>query len=90
MSGQFKHILIVADIEGSSGCWDYLASSVMTPEWARACAAMTLDVSAVVEALFDSGSDLLSDPGARNNITTGSWDLSSLGKNRTCLGSTED
>ena len=52
---KFKRILIIADIEGSSGCWDYRASSFMTPEWARACVEMTRDVEAVVQALFDSG-----------------------------------
>jgi len=52
---KIKNVLIIADIEGSSGCWNYRASSFMTLEWARACAAMTLDVSAVVNALFDAG-----------------------------------
>lgn len=55
MSKRFSRILIIADIEGSSGCWDYRASSFMTPEWGRACAAMTHDVNAVVTALFESG-----------------------------------
>lgn len=55
MGTRFKNVLIVADIEGSSGCWDYRASSFMTPQWARACVAMTLDVAAVVEALFEAG-----------------------------------
>jgi len=32
----------------------------MTPEWARACVAMTLDVSAVVEALFKAGVEHIS------------------------------
>ena len=52
---KIRNALIVADIEGSSGCWDYRASSYLTPEWARACVAMTLDVSAVVDALFNHG-----------------------------------
>ncbi len=55
MSSQFKRILIIADIEGSSGCWNYRASSFITAEWARACVEMTRDVNAVVQALFDSG-----------------------------------
>jgi D-aminopeptidase len=55
MSGQWKRILIIADIEGSSGCWDYRGSSFMTKGWARACYEMTRDVNAVVEALFDNG-----------------------------------
>ncbi|CAB1056704.1 hypothetical protein D1BOALGB6SA_1441 [Olavius sp. associated proteobacterium Delta 1] len=55
MGEKYNQTLIISDIEGSSGCWDYRASSFMTPEWARACVAMTLDVNAVVQALFDSG-----------------------------------
>ncbi len=49
------HILILADIEGSSGCGSYRASSFMTRPWARACAAMSRDVDAVVRGLFDAG-----------------------------------
>jgi len=45
-------VLIIADIEGSSCCPNYRASSFMTPQWRRACIGMTLDVNAVVEALF--------------------------------------
>jgi D-amino peptidase len=52
---KIHNVLIIADIEGSSGCWDYRASSFMTPQWARACVAMTQDVSAVVDALFKDG-----------------------------------
>ena len=52
---KIRNILIIADIEGSSGCWDYRASSFMTPQWARACQAMTLDIGTVVDALFDAG-----------------------------------
>jgi D-aminopeptidase len=55
MSGLFRRILIITDIEGSSGCWSYRASSFMTKDWARACLEMTLDVQAVVQALFESG-----------------------------------
>ncbi|MEE9495054.1 MAG: M55 family metallopeptidase, partial [Desulfobacterales bacterium] len=60
MGNRYNQILIIADIEGSSGCWDYRASSFMTPEWARACVAMTLDVSAVVAALFKAGVEHIS------------------------------
>jgi D-aminopeptidase len=60
MNTQYKNVLVIADIEGSSGCWDYRASSFMTPEWARACVAMTLDVSVVVEALFKAGVEHIS------------------------------
>lgn len=55
MQSKIRNVLIVADIEGSSGCWDYRASSFMTPQWARACVAMSLDVRAVVDALFNAG-----------------------------------
>jgi len=51
----FKHILIVADIEGSSGCWSYRGSSFMTRDWPLACLGMTQDVDAVVKGLFDAG-----------------------------------
>jgi D-aminopeptidase len=49
------HLLIIADIEGSSGCWRYKDGCFMSPTWPRACAAMTADVNAVVQALFDQG-----------------------------------
>ncbi len=48
-------ILILADLEGSSACWSYVASSFLTDEWARACLGMSQDVSSVVSALFDAG-----------------------------------
>lgn len=51
----FRRIMIIADIEGSSGCWSYKASSFLCREWASACAAMTLDVQAVVQALLYAG-----------------------------------
>lgn len=51
----FKHVLIIADIEGSSGCPDYAASAFMTAGWPAACLAMTRDVNAVVTALFAAG-----------------------------------
>jgi len=55
MRARYRRILIIADIEGSSGCWDYRASSFMTAAWVHACVAMTLDVAAVVKGLFESG-----------------------------------
>jgi D-amino peptidase len=55
MAGAFERILILADIEGSSGCWSYRASSFLTPEWARACLDMTRDVAVVVTALLNAG-----------------------------------
>ena len=48
-------VLIIADIEGSSGCWGYRASSFKTNEWVEACVEMTRDVAEVVRALFDNG-----------------------------------
>ena len=51
----FRHILILSDIEGSSGCGSYRASSFLNRPWARACAAMSQDVDAVVRALFAAG-----------------------------------
>ncbi len=55
MQNRFSHILIIADMEGSSGCWSYAASSFLTDEWCRACLEMSRDVSAVVSALFGAG-----------------------------------
>ena len=52
---KIRNILIVADNEGSSGCWDQRSASFMTPQWARACVAMSLDVAAVVDSLLDAG-----------------------------------
>ena len=52
---QHHRILIIADIEGSSGCWSYRASSFLTHEWSRACLEMTRDVNAVARALFEAG-----------------------------------
>lgn len=51
----FSDVLIIADIEGSTGCWSYEGSSFMTGEWARACLGMTRDVAAVVRALAGAG-----------------------------------
>jgi D-amino peptidase len=51
----YRHILILADIEGSSGCNSYRASAFLTRPWASACAAMSRDVDAVVKGLFEAG-----------------------------------
>ena len=48
-------VLLVADIEGSSGCWSYQASSFMTNAWREACVEMSLDINAVVSACADAG-----------------------------------
>ncbi|HOP65276.1 MAG TPA: M55 family metallopeptidase [Spirochaetota bacterium] len=53
----FKKILIIADIEGSSGCMSYNASSFNTDEWYDACIDMSLDVRSVTEALFNAGAE---------------------------------
>ena len=55
MMTMFDSVLIIADIEGSSGCWSYRASAFKTNEWVAACVEMTRDVAAVVRALFDNG-----------------------------------
>jgi D-aminopeptidase len=55
MTERLTRILILADLEGSSGCWSYTASSFMTDEWCRACLEMSRDVSKVVIALFEAG-----------------------------------
>ncbi|MEN8751502.1 MAG: M55 family metallopeptidase, partial [Desulfobacterales bacterium] len=51
----FDSVLIIADIEGSSGCWSYRASAFKTHEWVAACVDMTRDVAAVVHVLLDNG-----------------------------------
>ncbi len=55
MDKHLTRILILADLEGSSACWSYAASSFLTDEWARACLGMSQDVSSVVNTLFDAG-----------------------------------
>jgi len=50
----FDSVLIIADIEGSSGCWNYRASAFKTHEWVEACVDMTRDVAAVVRSLLDN------------------------------------
>jgi D-aminopeptidase len=55
MPDPYSHILIIADLEGSSGCWNYTASSFLTDEWCQACLEMSRDVNRVVSALFDAG-----------------------------------
>ncbi len=50
-----RNILIIADIEGSSGCWDRPGGKFMTPQWRRACIGMSRDVGAVAKALLNAG-----------------------------------
>lgn len=55
MTGVSGSVLIIADIEGSSGCWSRRASEFRTQDWARACVEMSRDIDAVVAALFNAG-----------------------------------
>ncbi|MGD9180807.1 MAG: M55 family metallopeptidase [Desulfobacterales bacterium] len=55
MDNRLTRLLIIADLEGSSGCWNYTASSFLTDEWFQACLEMSRDVSTVVSALFEAG-----------------------------------
>ena len=59
MSERLTRILILVDLEGSSACWSYTASSFLTDEWGRACLGLSRDVSSVVSALFDAGVDTI-------------------------------
>ncbi len=51
------HVLILADIEGSSGCWSKSAAAALTSAWCKACQDMTADVLAVTTALKSAGVD---------------------------------
>jgi D-amino peptidase len=51
----YKSVLVIADIEGSSGCRSYSAGRPMKKEWYVACLEMTRDVNTVVTGLFDAG-----------------------------------
>lgn len=53
----YRKILVIADIEGSSGCMSYGASSFNTEEWYDACIDMSLDVRSVTCALFNAGAE---------------------------------
>jgi D-aminopeptidase len=55
MTQKIRNILMIADIEGSSGCWGYEASSFMTEPWCHACVEMSRDVNAVGRALLNAG-----------------------------------
>ncbi len=55
MTSPHESVYIIADIEGSSGCWDYRSSQFVTHEWAAACVEMSRDMNAVVTALFEAG-----------------------------------
>ncbi|MBN2432878.1 MAG: M55 family metallopeptidase [Acidobacteria bacterium] len=49
------HVLIIADIEGSSGCWSRAAALYRTTAWAEACVEMSRDINAVVRTLAEAG-----------------------------------
>jgi len=55
MPDPYRHILIIADLEGSSGCWSYEASAFLTDPWCHACLQLSRDINRVVRALFDAG-----------------------------------
>lgn len=50
-------LLVIADIEGSSGCRRYADGAFLSPTWPAACREMTRDVDAVVRALLDAGAE---------------------------------
>ena len=50
-------ILILADIEGSTGCFSYENGKFMGPGWARACREMSRDIRALCRALLDQGAE---------------------------------
>lgn len=50
-----RHILLLADMEGSSLCFDRDGAGFLTRAWAHACYGMSADAAAVVSALFDAG-----------------------------------
>lgn len=60
MNSASGSVLIIADIEGSSGCWNRRASEYRTHEWASACIEMSRDIDAVAAALFDAGVEAVS------------------------------
>jgi len=53
----YKKILIIADIEGSTGCSNYEDSSFNTQGWYDACIEMSLDINSVVSKLFEAGAE---------------------------------
>ena len=53
--GRAASIYILADLEGSSGCWDREASQFRTRAWASACRELSLDLDGAVKACFAAG-----------------------------------
>lgn len=52
-----RKILIISDIEGSTGCLSARHSAYKTPEWASACYSLTQDMNAAAGALFEAGAE---------------------------------
>ncbi len=50
-----KSILIIADIEGSSGCLNKADSQLFNDGWVRACIDLTLDLNAIIAAIKATG-----------------------------------
>lgn len=50
-----KSVLIIADIEGSTGCAQVNDSRLFTDGWVKACIELSLDLAAVCKALLDKG-----------------------------------
>lgn len=50
-----KHILVIADIEGSSDCLTRASAKFLGRGWPRACRGMSLDVRALVGAMIRTG-----------------------------------
>lgn len=51
-----QSVLIIADIEGSTGCGQPSDSQLFNDGWVRACIDLTFDINAIVEKLFATGS----------------------------------
>ena len=48
-------VLIISDIEGSTGCQSLAASKLFTKEWATACYHLTQDINSVCKSLWKAG-----------------------------------
>jgi D-amino peptidase len=54
-AGRGTSVYVLADLEGSSGCWDRKASEFRTRAWANACRELSLDLDAAVKACLAAG-----------------------------------
>ncbi|HEY9070798.1 MAG TPA: M55 family metallopeptidase, partial [Candidatus Ozemobacteraceae bacterium] len=50
-----RTVLLLTDIEGSTGCLSREGALLGTPDWAIACRELSRDADAVVRALFEAG-----------------------------------